>query len=100
MAAGTPVIASDIPGYRSVSPDGKAVHYVPPEDSKALARAILRLMSYPERAAELRREGLDRVGRFSWAGVATDVLGYYRELLAMKAGAAGFSLEAAPAGYR
>ena len=81
MAAGTPVIASDIPGYRSLSPDGRAALYVPPGDSHALARAILRLATYPARAAELRTEGLRAAERYSWDEVGSSVMDFYLELL-------------------
>lgn len=81
MAAGTPVVASDIPGYRSVSPDGKAALFVRPQDTKALARAILRLVHYPRRAEALRVAGLTRAKAFSWDEVAERVCAYYMELL-------------------
>ncbi|MCY4108512.1 MAG: glycosyltransferase family 4 protein, partial [Chloroflexi bacterium] len=87
MAAGTPVIASDLPGYRSLSPDGRAALFVAPEDPRALARAILRLMTYPHRAAQLRTEGLRAAEAFSWDGVAARVLDFYRELLDRRGGA-------------
>ncbi|MDP6184323.1 MAG: glycosyltransferase family 4 protein, partial [Gammaproteobacteria bacterium] len=81
MAAGTPVIASDLPGYRSLSSDGRAALFVPPEDPRALARAIIRMTTYPERAADLRAEGLRVAEAFSWDGVASRVMEFYRELL-------------------
>ena len=87
MAAGTPVIASDIPGYRSVSADGRAALFVAPEDHRALARAIIRLMTYPRRAAQLRDEGLQTASAFSWDGVAARVMDFYRELLNRRSGA-------------
>ena len=81
MAAGTPVVASDIPGYRTVSPDGSAVLYCAPDDKRALARGILRLLQHPETADRFRRAGRQRVNDFSWEVVATHVYDYYVELL-------------------
>jgi phosphatidylinositol alpha-mannosyltransferase len=86
MAAGTPVIASDLPGYRSLSPDGRAAMFVPSEDPRALARAIMRLMSYPQRASDLRAEGLRAAEAFSWDGVASRVMDFYREILGRRDG--------------
>lgn len=40
MAAGTPVVASDIDGYRNVATDGVDAILVPPGDPGALAKAI------------------------------------------------------------
>ncbi len=81
MAAGTPVIASDIPGYRTASPDGTAVLYCAPDDKRALARGILRLLQHPATAERLRRNGRQRVTDFSWEVVATQVYDFYLELL-------------------
>ena len=81
MAAGTPVIASDLPGYRSLSPDGRAALFVPPENSQALARAIIRLMRYPARARNLKLEGLRVAQEFSWDQVVSRVTSFYQELL-------------------
>ena len=81
MAAGIPVIASDIPGYRTVSPDGSAVLYCAPDDKRALARGILRLLQHPDTAERFREAGRQRVGDFSWEVVATRVVDYYLELL-------------------
>ena len=43
MAAGLPVVASDLPGYRGLSNEGTAVRLVPPGDPAALARELVRL---------------------------------------------------------
>jgi phosphatidylinositol alpha-mannosyltransferase len=40
MAAGTPVVASDIDGYRNVATDGTDAILVPPGDAVALAKAL------------------------------------------------------------
>ena len=45
MAAGTPAVASDVPGYRSLSDQGGAVFLVPPGDPRALAGGLLRVLS-------------------------------------------------------
>ena len=81
MAAGTPVVASDLLGYRTVSPGGGAALYVPPEDPRALARAIMRMMDYPETASRYRVAGSRRALEYSWDVIAEEVMGYYREIL-------------------
>jgi phosphatidylinositol alpha-mannosyltransferase len=86
MAAGTPVVASDLLGYRTVSPGGSAALYVPPEDPRALARAILRMMDYPETAARYQLAGSRKASEYSWEVIAEEVMGYYRELLRLHGG--------------
>ena len=44
MAAGTPVVASDLPGYRSAARSDIEAVLVPPGDPAALARAIRRVL--------------------------------------------------------
>jgi glycosyltransferase involved in cell wall biosynthesis len=62
MAAHMPIVASDIPAIRDVL--GDAGILIPPEDSKALGRAIVRLLSFPEAAAELGRRAGARASMF------------------------------------
>jgi phosphatidylinositol alpha-mannosyltransferase len=44
MAAGTPVVASDIDGYRNVATDGVDAVLVPPGDAGCLAKALARAL--------------------------------------------------------
>jgi phosphatidylinositol alpha-mannosyltransferase len=81
MAAGRPVIASDIPGYRSVVADGDDGVLVPPGDRSALAAAIAGLLRDPARRLALSARGRARAEAFSWASVAARLEAYYREVL-------------------
>ena len=53
FAARTPVVASDIPGYRDVVRDGRDGLLVPPGDAVALAEALRGLALDPERRAQM-----------------------------------------------
>ena len=53
MAAGVPVIASDIPGIRAVVDDDRTGVLVPVDDADALARAITALLADPVRQGRL-----------------------------------------------
>jgi phosphatidylinositol alpha-mannosyltransferase len=64
MAAGTPVVASDLPGYRAVS-GVDAARLVPPGDRNALAAALAAVLADDDLADELRRAGEERAQRFS-----------------------------------
>ncbi len=54
-ACGKPIIAADTPGCREIVKDGYNGFLVPPQDAKALAKAILHLALNPELRAEMGR---------------------------------------------
>jgi phosphatidylinositol alpha-mannosyltransferase len=86
MAAGVPVVASDIPGYREVLP-GSAGVLVPPGDAGALADAIDALLGDAERRARLGAAGRREAGRYAWPRVAERTLAVYERCLAPRGGA-------------
>ena len=65
MAAGTPIVASDVPGYRSLNSQADAAHLVPPGDPSALAAGLLQVLSDHRLAADLRATGAEIVTRLS-----------------------------------
>jgi phosphatidyl-myo-inositol alpha-mannosyltransferase len=77
MAAGRTVVASDLPGYRSVVSDGVTGRLVPPGDPVALAAAIGELLAQPARRAALAREGRRAAARYDWPVVAAQVREHY-----------------------
>ena len=81
MAAGAPIVASDIPGYRDVVSDGEQGLLVEPKNAGALADAICRLLGNPELRAGMRRVGQDNARWYDWPRVASQVLDYYFEVL-------------------
>jgi phosphatidyl-myo-inositol alpha-mannosyltransferase len=81
MAAGLPVVASDIPGYREVVRDGIDGVLVPPGDPGALASATARVLDDADLRARLAAAGRARAERFDWDVVATEVMAAYREAL-------------------
>ena len=77
MAAGTPIVCSDIHGYKGVVKRGEQGLLVPPGDKVALAEAIARILDDPELAARMGASGRARADEFSWRGVARRVDDYY-----------------------
>ncbi len=77
MAAGVPVVASDIPGYREVDRDGENGLLVPPRDPVALAGALLRVLGDPGLAARLGAAGRESAAAFSWDRVAGRIESIY-----------------------
>jgi glycosyltransferase involved in cell wall biosynthesis len=67
MAAGVPVVASDLPPVRELIADGVEGRLVAADRPAELARAIRVLMAYPELRAQLGARGRERVEReFTW----------------------------------
>jgi glycosyltransferase involved in cell wall biosynthesis len=72
MAAGAPVVTSDVSSLPEVG--GDAVAYVDPLSVQSIAAALDGLLRSPERRAELAERGRDRARAFSWARTAELVL--------------------------
>jgi phosphatidylinositol alpha-mannosyltransferase len=81
MAAGVPVVASDIAGYREVVRSGIEGLLVPPGDPKALAEAVSRVLSDPILAARLSEAGRTRAAGFGWDRVVPRIEAVYRRVL-------------------
>src|SRR5579859_7941390 len=82
FAAGTPVVASNIAGYRDVVRDGVDGMLVPPGDPTRLAEALRDLYEEPELRAGMAQAAAQDVARFAWPRVAAEVLGAYEEAIA------------------
>lgn len=85
FAAGTPVVASDIAGYRDVVRDGLDGLLVPRGDATALAEALHELWHAPERRVAMGRAAAERAERFAWPHVAREVLDAYEDAIATPA---------------
>ncbi len=83
LAAGTPVLASDIPGYRDVLGDGIEGQLVPVGDPLALAEALRALALDPARRRRMALAARERAKRFAWPHVASEVLDCYEQALAV-----------------
>ena len=78
MAAGTPVVASNIDGYAGVITHGKDGLLAAPKDEQALADAIALLLNDKRLRDELGANGRKRAEEFRWDRVAANVLDYYQ----------------------
>jgi phosphatidylinositol alpha-mannosyltransferase len=81
MAAGAPIVASDIDAFRSVLRNGAAGELFAVGDEADLERAAGRLLDDPERRAELSRAALAAVAQYDWSVVAKDVLSVYETVV-------------------
>jgi len=82
MAAGVPVVATDVSGSRELITDGVTGLLVPPADAMALARAIQALLADPAQARHLAEAARRRAAGFSIRGVAERHQELYLSLLA------------------
>jgi len=82
MAAGTPVLASDLDAFRRVLDDGAAGVLVPAGDAAALGTALGSLLNDPARCSVLAAAGTQRVASMDWPRVARQVLQVYQTALA------------------
>jgi phosphatidyl-myo-inositol alpha-mannosyltransferase len=80
MAAGKPILASDVEGYRDVVQHGREGELLSARDPGAWARALVRLSREPVRAAAYGERGRMAVQRHAWPQVAREVIGLYRAL--------------------
>jgi phosphatidylinositol alpha-mannosyltransferase len=80
MAAGCPVVASNIGGFAGVVTHGVEGLLVRPKDSDSLAVALLQLVDEPGQRAAMGAAGRERAQHFSWERVSQRVLSYYERL--------------------
>ncbi len=73
MAAGRPIVASDLPSTREILEDGRTALLVPPGDAEALGGAIRRLIEHPLLARSLARAAYDRAPEYAWPARARKI---------------------------
>ena len=66
MAAGRPIVASDVPVVREVLCDGDNALLVPAEEPKAWASAVQRLHDDPKLCRHLGRHAAADARRYTW----------------------------------
>ncbi|MGY1838570.1 MULTISPECIES: glycosyltransferase family 4 protein [unclassified Modestobacter] len=86
MAAGAPVVASDLDAFARVLDDGAAGVLVRRGDAAALAAALTGLLADPVRRGDLQAAGRRVVAGYDWSVVAQRILAVY-ETVALPGGA-------------
>ena len=79
FACATPVVASDISGYRDVMTAETGL-LVPPEDPGALAEAVARLLADERRRQVAGLAARERARRYSWTDIARRLLSIYERV--------------------
>ena len=94
MAAGAPVVASDLDAFARVLEDGTAGLLVRRGDAAALGRALADLLADPGRRAQLAAAGSATVAGYDWDVLARRILAVYETVAAPGGGAVTASAEA------
>lgn len=79
MAAGTPIVCSDLPGFRSVVTHEQHALLSPVGDVDSLAKELMRVLSDDALRVALGARGIERARTFSWPRVAKEVLRAYQD---------------------
>jgi glycosyltransferase involved in cell wall biosynthesis len=80
MAAGRPLVVSDLPSIREFLRDGENALLVPPGDPEALSGAIARVLGDAGLAERLARSAWDEAPRYSWDARARALLALFEEV--------------------
>jgi len=81
LAAGTPIVASDIPGYASVVTSGEDGLLVPPRDYQELSKALLTLLKDEGLRKEMGARGKEQSKQYSWDLVSRRIMDYYHHVI-------------------
>ena len=87
FACATPVVASDISGYRDVLTPGAGV-LVPPDAERELTAAVVRLLADEPLRRELGARAREEAQRYSWDDIGRRLASIYELLAGKRAGAA------------
>lgn len=80
MAAGTPVVASDLPAFRELLDDGRLGRLFAVGDPAVLARAVSELLRDPVRRAELAARAQAAAAAYDWSQVGARIQQVYAEV--------------------
>jgi phosphatidylinositol alpha-mannosyltransferase len=84
MAAGLPVIASNIAGYRSLIVDGQEGWLTPPGQPQALAAALGQLLDQPRLRQSMGQRGQLKARCYQWDHLVDKILEVYQDTIERK----------------
>lgn len=79
MAAGTPVVCSNLPGFKAVA--GDTAFLVAPRAHRRLGAALRSVLEDPDRAQAMRAAGRETAARYDWGRLAPRVEEVYERAL-------------------
>ena len=84
MAAGLPIVASDILGYRSVITAGQEGLLAPPGQPMGLANALCQLLDNPHLRQAMGRRGRLKANQYNWDHIVDKILEVYLDTIERK----------------
>lgn len=81
MAAGSAIVASDLPAFKTLLENGKSGEIFTSQDSTSLANSVIALLQNPQRREEIAEAGLARSQIFDWNTVGEQILSVYEMAL-------------------
>jgi phosphatidylinositol alpha-mannosyltransferase len=84
MATGKPIVAADIPGYRTILEDGKEGLFCTPCEPESLASRLIFLLKDKKLAKRMGENGRKKALRYDWKIVTRQILDFYNEVLNKK----------------
>ncbi|MCW8804538.1 MAG: glycosyltransferase family 4 protein [Ignavibacteriaceae bacterium] len=84
MAAGVPIVATNVDGIKEVVMDGVSGILVPPKNPEAIASAVTKIIESPHLARSLVDEGLKRSKLFDIQEHVTKIDNFYTNLLGVE----------------
>jgi phosphatidylinositol alpha-mannosyltransferase len=81
MAAGAPVVASDLPAFSAVLDGGRSGRLFATGDPASVAAAVIEVLDTPARAAELRAHGQAAAKAYDWSRVVPAIESVYEAAL-------------------
>ena len=81
MAAGKPIVATNIEGYSSVMSHGEEGFLVPPRNEEALEESLEALLEDPALREEMGSKGSHKAPKYDWERVTAQIIEYYSLLL-------------------
>jgi glycosyltransferase involved in cell wall biosynthesis len=79
MASRRPIVASDLPSLREVLRDGENAILVEPDNPKALAEGIKKVLDDPDLARRISKQAYDEIGKYSWNERAKRIVNFLKE---------------------
>jgi phosphatidylinositol alpha-mannosyltransferase len=80
MAAGLPIVASDIHGYKNVVSRDVEGYLVEPRNPRAIAAALYKLAGDPDLRHRMGEAGRAKAEDYSWERVTQQLVDYYHEV--------------------
>jgi phosphatidylinositol alpha-mannosyltransferase len=80
MASGKAIVASDIPGYRTILNDGVEGLLFEPMNPEALAEKIIYLLQRPDLMKKFGNAGREKSKKYDWKMVTKQVFDFYTEV--------------------